>query len=188
MPKLLLANLDNRSMMGDQCRWSPDFYRSSTTLAMRHAWFAEPGDLVVLPRALSPQMQSYIAQTMGYEDGEVSFLAPSLPPDFCGPMGLDILLGAEFLPRLREALDTNAEWKIWPYYFDRDVSTFVNALELKNHQGTNPFLTEGGAELFNDKRIFRAMAAGRLIPLADGCSVSSLVELSRVHGRQPSCD
>ncbi|ASW03742.1 peptide ligase PGM1-related protein [Paraburkholderia aromaticivorans] len=179
MPKLLIANLDNPSMMGDQYRWSPDFYRSSTTLAMRHAWFAEPGDIVVLPRPLSHQMQIYIAELMEYDDGDVTFLAPELPSDFCGPMGLDILLGSDFLPRVREAIDTDNEWTIWPYYHDRDVDTFVNALGIRRREGTNPFLSEGGAELFNDKRIFRAMAAGRLIPIADGCSVSSLIELSQ---------
>lgn len=180
MPKLLIANLDNPSMMGDQCRWSPDFYRSSTTLAMRHAWFAEPGDVVVLPRPLSRQMQTYIADLMGYGDGEVTFLAPDLPADFCGPMGLDILLGSEFLQRVRTSLDPNSEWKVWPYYYDRDVATFVNAIGVQRHQGTNPFLAEGGAELFNDKRIFRAIAAARLIPLAEGGSVSSLAELSQL--------
>ncbi|MBR8054580.1 hypothetical protein [Burkholderia vietnamiensis] len=164
MPKLLIANLDNPSMMGDQYRWSPDFYRSSTTLAMRHAWFAEPGDIVVLPRPLSHQMQIYIAELMEYDDGDVTFLAPELPSDFCGPMGLDILLGSDFLPRVREAIDTDNEWTIWPYYHDRDVDTFVNALGIRRREGTNPFLSEGGAELFNDKRIFRAMAAGRVMP------------------------
>ena len=49
---------------------------SSSITAGRMAWFAEPGDIVVLPRDLSPQLKVYIARTMGYEPGSVTYLTP----------------------------------------------------------------------------------------------------------------
>lgn len=179
MPKLLIANLDNPSMMGDQSHWSREFYLSSTTLAMRHAWFAEPGDVVILPRPLSDAMKTYMADLMSYREDDVTFLSPAVPAGYCGPMGIDLLLSSEFKNRLSDALSSATNWNVWPYFYDRGIATVVNALRVQHHGGSNPFLLEGGAELFNDKRVFRAIAAGRQIPLAAGYSVTSLAELAR---------
>jgi len=76
MPRILISNIDNESMMADERALTPDFCRSSSITAGRMAWFAEPGDIVVLPRDLSPQLKVYIARTMGYEPGSVTYLTP----------------------------------------------------------------------------------------------------------------
>src|SRR6185295_3458348 len=39
---------------------------------------------------------------------------------------------------------------------------------LDMERQVRPFLRQGGAELLNDKRVFRSLAAGRGIPLARG--------------------
>jgi hypothetical protein len=76
MPRILISNIDNESMMADERALTPEFCRSSSITAGRMAWFAEPGDIVVLPRDLSPQLKVYIARTMGYEPGSVTYLTP----------------------------------------------------------------------------------------------------------------
>ncbi len=177
MPKILVANLDNESMMGDQRSWTSQFYLGSSMLAMRHAWFAEPGDIVVLPRAISMGMRCYIAECLGYSSDAVTFLVPVTDPRYLGPLGPEHLLSREFLATLKEAMGKIVDWTVWPYLFDRVVSSLIVALGLES-AAANPFLLEGGAELLNDKRVFRAIAAGHAIALAPGRVATSCDQLA----------
>ena len=52
MPRILISNIDNESMMADERALTPEFCRASSITAGRMAWFAEAGDIVVLPRDL----------------------------------------------------------------------------------------------------------------------------------------
>src|SRR5687767_10963108 len=76
MPRILISNIDNESMMADERALTPEFCRASAITAGRMAWFAEPGDIVIVPSDLSPQMKVHVARTMGYEAGSVTYVTP----------------------------------------------------------------------------------------------------------------
>lgn len=179
MPKILISNVDNESMMGDQRGWTREFCLYSAMLATRHVWFAEPGDIVVLPRPISESMKRYVFQILGYSSDAVTFIVPEADPDFPRPLGSKQLLCPAFINTLQKAMGTPTGWVIWPYIFDRGIANLVTKLELSQSCGSTPFLLEGGAELINDKSIFRAIAAGRGVKLAPGRTVTTSHELIR---------
>src|SRR5215510_8000884 len=92
MHRILISNIDNESMMADERALTAEFCRSSSITAGRMAWFAEAGDIVVLPRDLSPRLKVHVAQTMGYEPGSVTYLTPDFGGNHCRPIRAHELL------------------------------------------------------------------------------------------------
>src|SRR5262245_21871520 len=76
MPRILVSNIDNEGMLADERAFTDAFCRASSITATRMAWFAEPGDIVVGPRDLSTDLKLYIARTMGYTPGAITFVTP----------------------------------------------------------------------------------------------------------------
>jgi hypothetical protein len=168
MPRILISNIDNESMMADERALTPDFCRSSSITAGRMAWFAEAGDIVVLPRDLSPQLKVYIARTMGYEAGSVTYLTPDWGSTHCRPIRAHELLHTGLAERLSRLIGDPANWSLYPYCYERSTQQFAERLGLDGERDVRPFVKQGGAELLNDKRVFRSVAAGRGVAIAEG--------------------
>ncbi|MGH6893464.1 MAG: hypothetical protein ACREEP_14530, partial [Dongiaceae bacterium] len=73
MPRILIANVDNECMLPDRWELTDEFCLASSIAAERLAWFAEPGDIVVLQRNPSKRLRDHIARTMGYAPGAVTY-------------------------------------------------------------------------------------------------------------------
>lgn len=167
MPRILISNIDNESMMADERALTAEFCRSSSITAGRMAWFAEAGDIVVLPRDLSPQLKVYIARAMGYEAGSVTYITPDWGNTGCRPIRAHELLHTGLAERLARLIGDPAGWTLYPYCYERSTQQLAERLGLDGAR-VSPFVKQGGAELLNDKRVFRSMAAGRGVPIAEG--------------------
>ena len=155
-------------MMADERLLTPDFCRASSITAGRMAWFAEAGDIVVLPRDLSPQIKVYIARTMGYEPGSVVYLTPDWGSGHCRPIRAHELLHTGLAERLARLIGDPDKWSVYPYCYERSTQQFAERLGLDGERDVRPFVKQGGAELLNDKRVFRSVAAGRGVSIAEG--------------------
>lgn len=168
MPRILIANIDNENMLADERAFTPDFRLSSSITAGRMAWFAEPGDIVVLPRELSPQFKNYIDRVRGHAPESVGYVTPDWNGDAFRPLGTHELLHRGLPAALKRLMRGRQTWSLFPYCYERGAELLGEALGLDMENQVRPFLRQGGAELLNDKRVFRSLAAGRGIPLARG--------------------
>ncbi len=182
MPRILISNIDNESMMADERALTPDFCRASSITAGRMAWFAEAGDIVVLPRDLSPQLKVYIARTMGYEPGSVTYLTPDWGSSHCRPIRAHELLHTGLAERLQRLIGDPGNWTLYPYCYERSTQQFAERLGLDGERDVRPFVKQGGAELLNDKRVFRSVAAGRGVSIAEGAVCATQWQLEECVG------
>ena len=58
-------------------------------------------------------------------------------------------------------------WTLYPYCYERSTQQFAERLGLDGERDVRPFVKQGGAELLNDKRVFRSVAAGRGVSIAE---------------------
>ena len=179
MPRILIGNIDNENMLADERALTDEFRLSSSLTAGRMSWFARSGDIVVLPRDLSPEFKAYIARVMGYESGAVTYILPEWGNDHFRPLGSNELLHRGIIEQLSKHIETPQDWSLYPYCYERGVHLLAEALRLNQNQDVRPFMKQGGAELLNDKRIFRSLAAGRGISVAEGTVCTVQHELER---------
>ena len=168
MPRILVANIDNENMLADERAFTPDFRRSSSITAGRMAWFAEPGDIVVVPRDLSADFKAYMARVRGYAPGAVTYVTPDWAGAPFRPLGTQELLRLGLPEQLKRLMRGRGDWSLLAYCHERGAQLLAEALGIEATGGRRGFLREGGAELLNDKRVFRSLAAGRGVPIAEG--------------------
>jgi hypothetical protein len=175
MPRILVSNIDNEGMLADERAFTDAFCRASSITATRMAWFAEPGDIVVVPRDLSADLKQHIARTLGYAPGAVTFVTPDWANGRPRPLGSHELLHMGLAEKLAPHIADPQDWSLYPYCFDRGTQQLADRLGIGAR--VRPFVKQGGAELLNDKRVFRSLAAGRGVPIARGIVCSTPWEL-----------
>lgn len=179
MPRIFVANIDNESMRADDRFLTDEFSLLSAFSAGHIAWLAQPGDIVVLPRDLSQPFKDYMARVLGYAPGAVAFVAPEWGDRHFRPLGAQELLRADVVEQLAHHTCNRSDWSLYPYCNERGVQQLARALGIAGYPNVQPFVEQGGAELLNDKRVFRSLAAGRGIPIAEGAVCNTLGELER---------
>jgi hypothetical protein len=178
-PQIVVANVDNENMMADPSGLTPEFCAGSALIAQRMLWFAEPGDIVLLPNQPSTAMKRYLAGWKHCEPDEIRILSPDPGNHGPLPLGAQNLLEPRFLGQVRGLMGNRKDWVMAPYLCDRSIIALSQELGLPDSALLTPFAHEGGCEMLNDKRAFRGLAAGRGIPLAPGDIVTSRDELER---------
>ncbi|HEY7690030.1 MAG TPA: peptide ligase PGM1-related protein [Dongiaceae bacterium] len=183
LPQIVVGNVDNENMMADASGLTPEFCAGSALIAQRMLWFAEPGDIVLLPSPPSAAMMQYVAGWKRCDAQEIRTLSPDPGNHGPLPLGAQNLLEPRFIRQLRSLMGTRRDWVMAPYLCDRSVVALAQELGLPPTALLTPFAQEGGCEMLNDKRTFRGLAAGRGIPLAEGEIVTSRDELDRAVSR-----
>ncbi|MFM9843183.1 MAG: hypothetical protein ACKVOI_09485 [Dongiaceae bacterium] len=178
-PQIVVANVDNENMMADPSGLTPEFCAGSALIAQRMLWFAEPGDIVLLPSPPSVAMKRYLAGWKHCDPDEIRILSPDPGNHGPLPLGAQNLLQPRFVNKVRGLMGNRRDWVMAPYLCDRAVIALSQELGLPDSALITPFAHEGGCEMLNDKRAFRGLAAGRGIPLASGEIVASRDELDR---------
>jgi hypothetical protein len=176
MPRILIANVDNECMLPERWELTDEFCLASSIAAERIAWFAEPGDIAVLQRQPSRQLTDHIAQVMGYAPGAVTYITPDWNGAHYRPIAAHELLHTGLAERISALIGDPAAWSLYPYCYERGIQRFAERLGLYGDQ-VRHFMKQGGAELLNDKRVFRSLAAGRSVSIAQGMVCSSQWEL-----------
>jgi hypothetical protein len=175
MARILISNVDTHCMLADPRELTEEFCVASANYASRMAWFAEPGDIVVLPRRASPEYEAYVARTMGYQPGAVTYVTPDWSNGHFRPIGSHELLHMGLAERITGLIGGSRQWSVQAYCHERGIQQFAERLGLDGN--TKPFVTQGGVELLNDKRIFRSLAAGRGVAIAQGAVCSTEWEM-----------
>ncbi|MEM7168541.1 MAG: hypothetical protein AAF530_00105 [Pseudomonadota bacterium] len=165
-------------MLSDRSALTYEFRCHSAVAASKHAWFAQSGDIVLLPEPLSAEMTDYMCQVKELAPDAVKIMSASRPPTEVRPLDTGLLEDGELLQRLKRALGNSAEWELFPYHYDRTVCGLARQLGLSSMGALPSLYREAGSQIFNDKKIFRCLAASRGVPIAEGRIASSAAELS----------
>ncbi|RSS80797.1 peptide ligase PGM1-related protein [Streptomyces sp. WAC06614] len=168
MSTLVIGNAYNEHLVGDLGALTPERRDALGNISLRLAWLLEPGDVLVVPQPVTPAFLHHLLDLKGLSADEVTVLVP--PPGRFGDGILtgDRLLDPGFVERLRPVLAENAVDTVLPYAFDSAVAELARLLGLDKGTPGFGFLEEGGTDLLNSKCAFRAIAAGRGLPMAEG--------------------
>ncbi|MFE3405303.1 preATP grasp domain-containing protein [Streptomyces anulatus] len=152
MPTLWLGNACAEHMVDRVDLFSEEDRRGLLFTMKRLVWLLRDGDALVLPRPVSRDFLQHVARHTGLDLSSIRLVSPD-----ADLLTQDQLHSAEVLGPLRGLV--TPEWEFRPYMYDRGAVTFARALGVRPADRPD-FLAEGGAELFNSKVVFRALAAG----------------------------
>lgn len=173
MPKIIIGNVDNDSMIGDLSKMDERLRGITSTIANRLLWLAEPSDIAVLPFPVADDILAHIASVSGASLDPGRIIA--VDGEGSGPRIItsDVLLNKDTLRRVKAAMGEEKDWQVVAYFHTSAVSAFADALGIVE-PSSMAFLAEGGAELFNSKSFFRKAMLGADLPIAEGAVCVSL--------------
>ncbi|MFJ8621936.1 hypothetical protein ACIRD3_03730 [Kitasatospora sp. NPDC093550] len=138
--------------------------------SQRLLWFAEDGDVLVLPGPPGADFLRHVASLTGVDPRSLTFLVP--PPGRYQGKVIDpyALLDQDFLAAAAKAVaaaptPATGLLSCWP---SPVVPRFAAALGLGGLVPGAAFIDQGGGELANSKAEFRALAAAAGVPIAPG--------------------
>lgn len=185
MPKIIIGNVDNEAMVGDLGQMSAGQLITTATVAARLLWLADQGDILIMPAPFSVGMLKYFSAQTGIDTNTLTVITPDDDMDTPAPLTGDVLLNPRMILRTRKAMANRRDrsWSVEPYFFTSAVGAFEDAIGLREEEKHNPFLHEGGGELFNSKSFFRKMMQAKGLPIPEGASCLSLNHLLQIAPR-----
>jgi hypothetical protein len=147
--RLVTGNRTVNHILGDADALAPPYDRHLRVQSHRTVWFARPGDVLVVPTPIDQAFFDYATSLRGFRGDDVTVLVPK---------------DGDIVEQVRQAVKERQVDRFWPYYFDRTAAAFAVELGLR----VPDFIGQGGAELLNSRVLFRALAAGLGVPIADG--------------------
>lgn len=168
MPRLLLGDSYTQDFGGDVAPISGTAARSVTAASQTILWFAEPGDVIVLPRAPDPEYLAYLTTMMEVDRESLRILVPPVAGSSPHFLTRDRLTSEAALAELRHALAGRAVDQIVALMPDAASAALATALGFPETLPGHRFFSQGGSLLANGKACFRAVAAGVGAPLPPG--------------------
>ncbi|MFI2608301.1 peptide ligase PGM1-related protein [Kitasatospora sp. NPDC018619] len=177
MTTLCIANNRTEEMVGDLSGMAPPERRFAGCGAQRMLWWAEDGDVLVLPCAPDPEFLAYVTGLTGARAESLAFVVP--PPGAEGDQLLtaDRLADPGFRAELRRALAGRTVDEVLAISPNGAVADLAEALGLAHAMPGGPFAAQGGNALVNSKAGFRALAAGAGVPIPPGRVAGSPAEV-----------
>ena len=151
--KLITGTRGVSDLLGGADAMSPPYDRYLQVQSHRTAWLAVPGDVIVVPTLIDQEFLDYATSLRGFRSADVAVLAPR-PGQVSGGLAQAV----------RRVINEKQIDQVWPYYFDRTTAAFARSLGLD----VSEFVTQGGAELLNSKILFRILASGIGVQIAEG--------------------
>jgi hypothetical protein len=172
MTTLHIANSRTEDMVGDLAAQTEPQRMFAGASAQRMVWFAEDGDIVVVPRLPDASYVDYVTALTGTDPATLRILAP--PP---GELGQDLLTADRladegFLEQLRKAMAGRGVHRVVPIYADQTTVALARAAGVLDALPGHGFSGQGGNALVNSKAVFRAVAAGTGAAMAPGAVVA----------------
>jgi len=174
MPKIVLINVraDYQAAARGIAKTHP-----VTVSGWRHMWFANAGDIVIIPAAAEEEFLRYIGEVLGFDAGTVKVVyRKEILSD-------EVILSEDFVEELRKHLTAGEQWRLAPCFTTAGVAELAELLGIDLDTGLR-FAAQRGPELFNRKAHFRQLAAGVGLPLPSGCIVRAPHTLVRAIERQ----
>ncbi|MET8546707.1 zinc-binding dehydrogenase [Kitasatospora sp. NPDC004799] len=177
MTRLCIANSRTEEMVGDLTGMTPSEKSFAGCGAQRMLWWAEDGDVLVLPGAPDPAFLAYVTGLTGVRAGGLTFVVP--PPGAQGGQVLtaDRLADPDFRAELRRVLAGRAVDEVLAISPNGAVAELAAALGVAEAMPGRPFAAQGGNALVNSKAGFRALAAGVGVPIPPGTVAGSPAEV-----------
>ncbi|MER7578863.1 peptide ligase PGM1-related protein [Kitasatospora sp. NPDC097691] len=177
MTTLCIANNRTEEMVGDLTGMTPLEQRFAGCGAQRMLWWAEDGDVLVLPWGPDPEYLAYVTGLTGVRADSLTFVVP--PPGAEGDQMLttDRLADPGFRAELRRVLAGHTVEEVLAISPNGAVAELAAALGIAHAMPGQPFAAQGGNALVNSKAGFRAVAAGTGVPIPPGRVAGSPAEV-----------
>ncbi|MFC0541127.1 preATP grasp domain-containing protein [Kutzneria chonburiensis] len=168
MSKLIIANSRTEEMVGDLSLLTPAERVAGGWGAQRMFWFADDGDILVLPWIADDDYIDYVLGRTGVDRASLTLLVPS--PGYLGAELLtpDRLTDPGLRAQLEQALTGREIDEIVTCYDDAYVIELARAVGIETALPGFAFSEQGGDALVNSKAAFRAVAAGIGVAIAPG--------------------
>lgn len=180
MRRLWVGNCNSEYMVDRLDELDAKEREGTPVVGARMVWLLRDGDALVLPQPVDPAFVAHAGALMGFDPARVDLLTPQ--DDAVRVLSQDVLHRVSLLDRLKGLVEVPGDWEVRAYLPDRGIAALARAVGLP--QGAvSPFDTAGGAELFNSKVVFRALATGLGVPIPDGAVCATRGDLERVLDR-----
>lgn len=142
--------------------------KSAAWYAQRLFWFAEDGDVLVLPTQADDAWARYVTGLTGTRLDTLSIV---VPPSFGGDeshLSRQRLRDPEFLAHLHKAIGDRAVQNVFALWPEARVAELARAMGCEAAMPGHGYFSQGGDALANSKAMFRILAAGLGVPIPDG--------------------
>ncbi|CAD6547562.1 peptide ligase PGM1-related protein [Paraburkholderia sabiae] len=177
MPKIFLGNADTEAMVVCPQSLSKRYRQFSASASRRHFWMMSPRDLIILPSAGDLEHIRYVEEMCQYEHDSLQALYVCGQSDDPHPLSLDALKPDSFIQDVKKIGIEGHDWSIEPYIADQVAFDFGELVGMPVRFGASGTPAREAADLFNDKRVFRGLAAGLRVPVAPGRTCASPAQL-----------
>ncbi|MEU4262696.1 peptide ligase PGM1-related protein [Streptomyces sp. NPDC025273] len=140
----------------------------------RLAWFAQDGDLLVLPVRPEEDFLAYVTSHTGTRRSAIEVIVPAAGRAGEDLLTADRLSAPAFLTALRRALAGRPVTDILALWPDTSVATLARALGAEHALPGFGFAAQSGGALVNSKAVFRAVTAGAGVPIPEGAVCATL--------------
>lgn len=139
----------------------------------RLAWFAEDGDILVLPVRPDEHFLAYVTGMTGVPRDSLRVVVPPAPEGGEGTLGPARLAAPALVDAVEEAIGAREVTEVSALWPDATVARLARALGLTGVTPGYGFVDQAGGVLSNSKSAFRTIAAGAGVPIPEGAVCSS---------------
>jgi hypothetical protein len=175
MPKIVIGNGFSEAMVGDVSKNSIHVKQTAAVEARRLVWFVEDEDVIILPSPVSLSFINYVNKKLGRNLSEKNFIFASSDPKNPQILTSKVLLNKTMIAKLTSICCDKQNWYIFPYFHTSTIRVLADLLK-KTLTLAPDFINQSGADLLNQKAIFRALFS-KYVPIANGAVCRSAVEL-----------
>ncbi len=145
----------------------------------RLAWFARDDDVLVLPTAPDQDFIRYVTALSGVDPDSLTFVVPPTGPETSALLTGERVRAPAVIDAIFKALAGREVSRIRPLWPDAAVADLARSLGASEALEGEGFIRQDGGRLVNSKSVFRALAAGAGVPIADGAVCSSRERAAR---------
>ena len=167
MPNLIVPNVPEE-MVGDIGQLPERVRRAFGRGSQRMLWYAQDGDVVVLPTPPTEAFVAYVSSMTGVDADTLRFVHPPAGRYGADILTADRLVNAGWHDELREALSGREITSVVCLYCDLAMARLASAVGVEEAFPGHPFSDQDGDSLANSKAVFRAIAAANGVPVAPG--------------------
>jgi hypothetical protein len=138
----------------------------------RLAWFAEDGDVLVLPAPPDDAFLDYVTSLTHTRGDTLAIVVPPATGD-AGALTPGRLADPEFVRSVRRAVDGREVSQLSALWPDPAVARLARELRVEAAMPGYGFVAQAGGMLVNSKSVFRAIAAGAGVPVPPGAVCTS---------------
>ncbi|GAA4225101.1 hypothetical protein GCM10022254_06260 [Actinomadura meridiana] len=139
----------------------------------RIAWFAEDGDILVLPVRPDDDFLDYVTAMTGTRKDSLSIVVPPVSETDEGTLSPARLANHDFISELEKVMVGRRITHLSALWPDPAVAALARAVGISSSMPGHGFVSQAGGVMVNSKSAFRMIAGGAGVPLPDGTVCTS---------------